>query len=328
MGKKNEPRKESATDYAERRGRNGVFMLTRDEKLILRTLFQNKIYKADGQVFEDLFTSIMSYAEKDFRQIKPWGNIGDRKNDGYIPSKGIFYQVYAPENIQNNYPEVIKKIKTDFNGLKKQWQTIHEFYFVVNDKYKGVNADSEQAIVKLIKDNGLNKGGFITAKDLENLLFSLNDDQIIMITGSIPDPAKIKVLDYSILNEVIQHIMAIPLQQSEKPTLSLPDWNEKIIFNNLTATTANYLNNGYIQVNSLELYLANNSNFLADELRDKLNEIYLDEKENSSGDELFWKIINKASPRIEQSFQSAAIVILSKYFESCDIFEEPSKEKI
>jgi hypothetical protein len=31
----------------------------------------------------------MGYTETDFQQIKPWGRIGDRKNDGYIQSKGI-----------------------------------------------------------------------------------------------------------------------------------------------------------------------------------------------------------------------------------------------
>ncbi len=62
--------------------------MTTDEKYILRTLFQNKIYKADGQAFEDIFTEIMNYAESDFQPIKPWGNVGDRKNDGYIKSSG------------------------------------------------------------------------------------------------------------------------------------------------------------------------------------------------------------------------------------------------
>ena len=140
-------------------------MLSREEKYILRILFQNKIHKADGQAFEDIFTSIMNYCEPNFRSIKPWGRIGDRKNDGYI------------------------------------------------------------------------------------------------------------------------------------------------------------------QVHSLEHYLANNSNFLADELRDKLNDIYIDEKANFSGDELFWNIVDKASPRNEQIYQTAVIVIMSKYFESCDIFEEPGKEE-
>ena len=77
------------------------------EKTLTRQLFQNKILKADGQVFEDIFTAIMNYAEADFRSIKPWGNIGDRKNDGYIKTKGIFYQVYATEDIRKSYKDAV-----------------------------------------------------------------------------------------------------------------------------------------------------------------------------------------------------------------------------
>nr|CBX27246.1 hypothetical protein N47_A12750 [uncultured Desulfobacterium sp.] len=57
------------------------------EKTLARYFFQNKILKADGQAFEDIFTAIMNYAEAGFQSIKPWGNIGDRKNDGYIKTK-------------------------------------------------------------------------------------------------------------------------------------------------------------------------------------------------------------------------------------------------
>jgi len=60
------------------------------EKILARILFENKIFKADGNAFESLFTEIMNCAEPDFQQIKPWGNIGDKKNDGSIPSKGIY----------------------------------------------------------------------------------------------------------------------------------------------------------------------------------------------------------------------------------------------
>ncbi len=302
-------------------------MLSRDEKYILRILFQNKVLKADGQFFEDIFTSIMNYSDPDFRSIKPWGNIGDRKNDGYIQNKGIFFQVFAPEDIRKSYPTVISKLKNDFSGLLTQWnQPVNEFYFVLNDKYKGINADSEMSMVDIIKSNGLQKGGFKTAKDLENLLFLLNDDQIQAIAGHIPDPAKTKTLDYSILNEVISFIMNISLPKGETPIINLPDWEEKIEFNNLSKATTHYLNNGYIQVHSLEYYLANNSNFLADDLRDKLNDIYIKEKTQYLGDELFWDIVEKASPKNEQIYQSAVIVIMSKYFESCYIFEEPKKE--
>ncbi len=75
--------------------------MTTEEITLARIFFENKVRKSDGNAFEDLFTQIMNYAEPDFEQIKPWGNIGDRKNDGFIRSKGIFYQVFAPEDINN-----------------------------------------------------------------------------------------------------------------------------------------------------------------------------------------------------------------------------------
>lgn len=297
------------------------------EKTIARILFKNKIFSADGQIFEDIFNAIMNYAELDFQQIKPWGNIGDRKNDGYIKNKGIFYQVYAPEDIRKSYTAAISKLKEDFKDLKRQWSPINEFYFVVNDKYKGVNADCEKTIQDIKTLHSLKNAGFLTAKDIENILFNLDDDQIFSITGHIPDPANIKYLDFSILNEVIEHIIKLPLSKVDKSKIVAPDWDDKIKLNSLSEYISKLLNNGSFQLHSLDEYLKNNGNFLADSLRDKMNEIYLQEKENNNGDELFWAIVNYASPRAEHSFQTSVIVIMSKYFETCDIFEEPIKEE-
>ena len=298
------------------------------EKTFARQLFQNKILKADGQIFEDIFSAVMNYAETDFQQIKPWGNIGDRKNDGYIKNKGIFYQVYAPEDIRKSYTNVVSKLKEDFDGLKAQWSPVNEFYFVVNDKYKGVNADCEKIIQEIKISHNLNNAGFLTAKHLENILFELEDDQIYSITGFIPDPANIKQLDFSILNEVIGHIMKLPLNEGDKPKIVPPNWNEKIKLNVLSESVSQLLSNGSIQLPYLAEYLKNNSDFLADSLRDKMNEVYSQEKENKSGDELFWAIVNSASPKAEQMYQTSVIVIMSKYFETCDIFEEPVQEGV
>jgi len=296
------------------------------EKTFARQLFQNKIFRADGQIFEDIFSAIMHYAEADFQQIKPWGTIGDRKNDGYIKTKGIFYQVYAPEDIRKSYPTVVSKLKDDFDGLKAQWSPVNEFYFVVNDKYNGVNADSEKIIQEIKISHNLNNAGFLTAKHLENILFGLEDDQIFQITGFIPDPANIKQLDFSILNEVIGYIMQLPLNEGDKPKIVSPDWTKKIKLNVLSEFVSQLLNHGDSQVSYLVEYLKNNGDFLADSLRDKMNEIYLQEKENKSGDDLFWAIVNSASPKAEQMYQTSVIVIMSKYFETCDIFEEPVQE--
>jgi len=296
--------------------------MNRDEKVLARTLFKLKIHEADGQKFEDIFIAIMNYAKPDFQAIKPWGNIGDRKNDGYLKSTGIYFQVFAPEEITKSYPKVIEKLNADFSGLIAQWSSVNEFFFVVNDKYKGINADCEQTIQKIKQDYQLQNAGFKTAKDLENLLFSLDEDQIIEIVGFFPDPANIQ-LDYSILGEIIKHLTSLPLANPKGSKFIYPDWDEKITFNNLGDYESNYLNNGIFQISSLDEYLTNEGNFFSDELKDKICEIYLEESQALKGSELFWKMVEIISLKPESSYQSAAIILMAKYFEVCDIFEEP-----
>ncbi len=296
--------------------------MNNQEKALARKLFKLKIHEANGQAFEDIFTAIMNYIETDFQSIKPWGNIGDRKNDGYIKSKGVFFQVFSPEEITRSYVNVVKKLNDDFKGLLRQWSSVEKFYFVVNDKYKGVNADCEQAIQTIKQDHELRDAGFKTAVDLENLLFSLDDDQIFSIVGFLPDPSTIQ-LDYSILSEIISHLMNLSLPKTQDSSIIYPDWDEKITFNNLDSLEAKYLNDGFLQIGSLDEYLNNQSNFFADEVKDKVREIYTENRKKYSGSELFWEIVNMISTKPETSFQSASIILISKYFETCDVFEEP-----
>lgn len=297
-----------------------------EERSIARIQFQNKIFKADGQAFEDIFTATMNYSYEGFQSIKPWGNIGDRKNDGYIKSKGIYYQVYAPEDITKSYLDAVNKIKVDFMGLFEQWVPINKFYFVVNDKYKGVNADCEKTIQEIQSNHQLEDAKLLTAKDLEGMVFRLEDDQIFTIVGYLPDPRNLKNIDYSILNEVISYIMDLPMNIAKEYNITLPDLYEKIKFNGLSEVTANYLYNGLMKVVYLEEYLSNNSDFIADSLRDKLNEVYLKESKKYNGDALFWNIVDRLSPNLQQKYQSIVIIVMSKYFETCDIFEEPIKD--
>lgn len=290
-------------------------------------MFRNKIFASNGQAFEDLFISIMNYAEKGFKPIKPWGNIGDRKNDGYIKSTGTFYQVYAPEEIEKSYRNTVNKIRTDFKGLIEQWTPVKKFYFVINDKYKGVNADAEQIMQQIKKDYKLEDAEILIAKDLENILFEeLEDDEIISIIGILPNLDYIKRIDYSILNEVIAHIMSLPLDISMDDKITVPDWEEKIKHNNLSEGVKKYLDNASIQLVSLDEYLSNNGNFLSNSLKEKLRDTYETFKSKEAGDSLFLSILNTLTPKQQYAYQCVVIVIMAKYFETCDIFEEPKKE--
>ncbi len=297
------------------------------KKALIRMQFQNRIYKCNGQTFEDLFTEIMNYLVDDFQSIKPWGNIGDRKNDGYIKSEGTFFQVYSPEDINKSYPAAVKKLHRDFKGLISQWEPVRKFYFVINDRYNGVNADCEKEIQKIKREYKLADAKILTPKDLENMLFKLDEDQIYKIVGFLPDMENLRGIDFSVLHEVISHIMNIPLSNKTNGDIRLPDWEDKIRFNNLSDIIAGYLNEATIHLMDLEKYLSNNSDFVADTLREKLSEIYRIQKETKTGDELFMAIVNELSPRVTHIYQETVIVLMAKYFEACDIFEEPIEEE-
>lgn len=295
-----------------------------EEIALARILFENKIRRSDGNSFEDLFTQVMNYAEPEFEQIKPWGNIGDRKNDGFIRSKGVFYQVFAPEDISKSYPEAITKLGKDFKGLVTHWNPVKEFYFVVNDKYKGVNADANQIIANIVKDYSLNKGKILTAKDLERIVFDFPDELIFRIVGFLPDYEQITNLDFSILNQVIGFIMKLPVIPVSGQ-IKYPDWNEKIVFNSISKETKQFLDNASFNLGSLNDFLAN-ENFLAEELQKKLIGLYEELKSSYYGDSLFWEIVFNCLPKNENLYQTSIFTIMAKYFESCDIFEEPLKE--
>lgn len=59
-----------------------------EDKFIAKILFKIKVLQFRGQAFEDFFVSIMTKANTDFQAVKAYGNIGDRKNDGFIRTTG------------------------------------------------------------------------------------------------------------------------------------------------------------------------------------------------------------------------------------------------
>jgi hypothetical protein len=160
-----------------------------NSRAFARNMFRLRVHESDGQAYEELFVKVMGYAHRGFRPVKAHGAIGDRKNDGFIKSSGTYFQVYAPNDIRKTQGDALKKLEEDFNGLKAFWHTLYEvkrFFFVINDKYRGVSPEIE-ALLAGIKDlHKLEEADVFLAKDLEEKLFGLSDDKIISIVGHVP----------------------------------------------------------------------------------------------------------------------------------------------
>ncbi|MDP1596914.1 MAG: hypothetical protein Q8L70_08655 [Methylotenera sp.] len=309
------------------------------EKLLARVFFKNKVLLANGQAFEDLFTQIMTYSRPGFQPVNPQGKIGDRKNDGFESALGRYFQVFAPEDSTIKESATTKKIKTDFAGLHKHWQSqgvgIKEFYFVLNDKYNGAYPTTQTALNDLkTAYPTLDVADKFLCQHLEAELFLINDEQISYVVGGVLDPNNIGTVDYEILSEVLTHIRDLPPLPFIPGKLIAPILDEKIVFNGLVATRA-LLENSWHQCGVVDDYFKFESNFAKMELRDKLNALYVDAKLNNQsaldsdrGDLIFIEILENMIPNdlnnpTRKLYREAAAIIMAAFFDSCDIFEEP-----
>lgn len=317
-----------------------------EEKTLARLLFRTRMSSVIGMGFQNEFSKIMSLADSDFSPVKPQGNEGDWKNDGHMPTYGKYYQVYSPETYTES--EAIKKLKEDFDGLALKWGDtkvypigIKEFYFVINDGYRvtpGAYPTTYAALAELKKTKVLDECKPFLTKDLEAVLFDLDDDKILSVVGFIPNPAQIKVLKIDLVSEVVGHIIKNPIIRSLTQSLTDPDFEQKIVFNNLNLT-ANWLREADYRRGTVEQFFEMNGAFCRQAVRDKLKAIYESGKAltfpstatASSEDQLLAYILEQATPepddknnnRLKKELHDAALVVMAYFFEACDIFEEP-----
>lgn len=322
--------------------------MTPEKKAIYRMLFHNKLAKVTGMDFQNIFSEIMQYADSNHKPIKPQGSHGDWKNDGYNPFLGHYYQVYSPENLSES--EAILKLDEDFAGLVSKWNGnnavfsngVKHFSFVLNDYFRVTPGGYPTTVAKLESlrvTHGLETCQLFLAKDLEDVLLGLDEDKVISIVGFCPNPSEIGVLDYSLVNEVVEHIIENSQERSLKQLLLSPDFNKKLNFNNLNVT-AHWLTEGNYRSGTLENYFSANSKVTRQDIRDKLKGIYEQSKSlpfpasdgvATSSDLRLNHILNEITPikptadmRMKKELQDAALVVMAYFFESCDIFEEPN----
>jgi hypothetical protein len=299
-------------------------------RYIVRLIFQNKIYSSDGNEFERLFTQVMQYHNSNFCQIKPQGQFGDRKNDGFDRTAGTYYQVYAPENIKANKLEAGKKLVSDFNGLYAYWQKItpiKKFYYVINDKYKGYYPSLYENLQNIRNQYPNIEVEVFLSKDLEDIFLNLTEQAIINIIGIIPSLDNVDI-EYGVMNDVIKHLLNVETNPQQEIIPQNPNFENKIIFNGLSKLVADYLKIYRINTFVINDFFELNSNFVKNDLRNVFSGLYnealmLFADDENKNDKIFFYIREKSYPKHTVAIDTAIFTLMSYYFEYCDIFEIP-----
>lgn len=217
--------------------------------------FRIAFLESKGDGFQRLFEKLMSKVHpSDFMACRPWGNVGDRKNDGYLPSARILYQSYAPNEL--SAAEAIKKINEDFEGAKEHWeQYFDEWTFVHNAPDGRLGPHIIEALAKLRQDNPkirirhfgyeemLAKFRQLSLQDLEswfgpsltmeaNVNLGFGDLAAVLTHISItPIPATSEVKDVSrgkieanLLSQVVADFLKIGMQKSQLVAQFFNSW--------------------------------------------------------------------------------------------------------
>lgn len=78
-----------------------------------------RCHEATPTEFQALFENMMKRVDPAFIQIRPYGNIGDRKCDGLYFQDGVGFQVYSPDELKQ--AQVVAKIEEDLAGAVEHW---------------------------------------------------------------------------------------------------------------------------------------------------------------------------------------------------------------
>jgi hypothetical protein len=93
--------------------------------------YKYKCHECSAEEFQRLFENKIKRYKPEFMQIRPYGNIGDRKCDGLFLADSTIFQVYSPDELKQS--EVQKKIDEDLAGAVKHWgDSLKTWVFVYN----------------------------------------------------------------------------------------------------------------------------------------------------------------------------------------------------
>ncbi|CDG02125.1 Putative Cytoplasmic protein [Clostridium chauvoei JF4335] len=283
----------------------------------------------------------MSETHDNFIKTDTQGSIGDRKCDGYLFGEGIFFQVYGPRDYSSNMTtmtEAIKKMPGDFEKLKEHiqngyWEEIHQYIFVFKT-HRGTYPDLLQVIHKLKRENPNIE--FMPIYDINKLLsifLDLSTTQMMNLTNTyIPEP-NFNDIKYEVMGEIIQHLIKVGNTNNIDITKTPPNFDDKLEFNKINPFYASNLRTASYSIEALDDFLSSYEDIaISDTLCSIFKELYDQaQKKYPNDSNLQFKYIldnchkENLNPNSLQQFETNSYVMIAKYFETCDIFEEPKK---
>ena len=291
--------------------------------------FRINFLEARGDSFQRLFEKLMGKLYPgDFMACRPWGKIGDRKNDGYLPSRRMLFQVYAPNEMSAH--DAISKINEDFAGAKDHWEEYFDEWVFVHNTHDG--RLPPHVIEELLKIMQANHQIKITHWGYEEILIEFRKLDIVALESwfgpAITTTDKMN-LGFADLEAVLTHIVT---SQELSPTQTKDVPPGKIEFNLLSPAVASFLKVGMEKAPLVgEFFNGWRNPTYGVQIASAFKNLYIelrDESPTLHPDEIFGRLEKWAGGTADVSpkRKAAVLAVLAYLFDSCEIFEEPPRK--
>lgn len=284
-------------------------------------IFENAFIKKKADEFQGFFSAIMEKRyPADFIPVRPWGNVGDRKNDGYLRSKRMLFQCYAPNKL--NAAKCIAKIDEDFTGALPHWKQYFDVWVFVHNARDGLGPDVTEKLLALEEAHTPLKATHWGFEELRQVAMALSGPNLASLLGPAPSREGMIALGLEDLVPVLDHIALMP--PAADPDLR-PVPADKLQRNLLSDAVGTLLRAGMSRADLVRKYFKLKPT-LKDQLAETFRTKYQELRETRAPpDDMFAALQRFAGGELvpSPSSQNAILACLAFFFEECDIFERP-----
>jgi hypothetical protein len=293
-----------------------------------RVSLELKLRKCSGDAFQDFFSTVWGKRHgNDFVRVRPYGKIGDKGCDGYLKSSGKVFACYGALNGDSGkVAYLVGKMEDDYKKAVAAIPEIMKEWHMVHNLVDGLPTPALQKLDELEKADGTRKFGFIGFEGFQDLIFSLEADQIEDLLGIVASSADSQNLQLAELRELIAHVILTGQQVQFDVTAIKPVPAGKLEFNDLPSHWRLLIAGGWQNAHHVESYLNRHVDPLMGERIAQIfrtQYVYLKAQQLEPGSIMsaLYEMITGVG-NVTPQRQVASQALLAYLFENCDIFED------
>lgn len=277
-----------------------------------------------AQAFHELFAQIMERRDIGFQRVRPWGKQGDRKNDGWSPSRRTLFQCYAPSTL--NAATLENKLIEDYEGALPFWRQYFDTWVFVHNDLDGAAPTIARRIAELDARSieiSAQSWGF---PELRNEFAALDDNDRQAILGPPLTTKDFLGVDASTLRPLIEALgHMIPDHSDEIRPVPL----NKVEVNQLAPAQVEFLKIGSRRAPLVDHYLTNayvlpsHADAIATAVSDRYQRFC---DRGMSPSSIFDHMVAwMCAGTADSTTRASALAILAYFFDRCQIFEIPGE---